>query len=397
VTVKKTLAFLWTAAVDLLMDAVFGVFWFVLTFAMFAIGLALTPVFGAGLLVLLVASGIARVGSAAERNRAAALYDIVIPAPARRRTASGGWSAPFKQGLIDTIDPVTWRGILHHFLSMIIGVGFLSIITATGNTIVLLRAVPLLPIVIGIAGIAILVGYVAAAGRLDRAVIAPLLGPSRADELSDRVDTLAGARQGAVDGAAIERQRIERDLHDGVQPRLVSVAMILGMARNKFDDDPAGAKALLEQAHAEAKSSITELRQLARGIHPAVLTDRGLDAALSAVASRCPVPATVTVELSERPTPEIEAVVYFTVAEALTNVAKHSGAQSCSAVIVQLGERLIATIRDDGAGGAVIGDGLGQGGLAGVRDRARAAGGSMLIESPLGGPTLVTVEVPCAS
>src|SRR5690606_39520462 len=126
--------------------------------------------------------------------------------------------------------------------------------------------------------------------------------------LREKVDTLSDARQGAVDAASIERQRIERNLHDGVQPQLVSVAMTLGMARSKFDTDPEAARALLDQAHTEAKASITELRQLARGIHPAVLTDRGLDAALSAVASRCQVPTTISVTVPGRAAPEAEAV-----------------------------------------------------------------------------------------
>src|SRR5690606_29381176 len=152
-------------------------------------------------------------------------------------------------------------------------------------------------------------------------------------ELRRRIDTLSNARQGAVDAAAIERQRIERDLHDGAQPRLVAMAMTLGMAKAKFDSDPEAARAMLEQAHLDAKAAITDLRQLARGIHPAVLTDRGLDAALSALAERVAIPTTVDVRLDGRLASEVEAVVYFAIAEALTNVSKHSGATRCTVTV----------------------------------------------------------------
>src|SRR5699024_6490680 len=132
----------------------------------------------------------------------------------------------------------------------------------------------------------VLVLYVIYAGRLDQVQSRALLGPSRSAELEGRVDALAQAREGAVSAADTERRRFERDLHDGVQPRLVSTAMTLGMARARFDEDPGAARELLDTAHEEIKESITELRQMARGMHPAVLTDRGLDAALSAVVSR---------------------------------------------------------------------------------------------------------------
>lgn len=188
--------------------------------------------------------------------------------------------------------------------------------------------------------------------------------------------------------------RVERDLHDGVQPRLVSVAMTLGMAKNKFDSEPEKARELIGLAHSETKNAITELRQLARGIHPAVLTDRGLDAALSALAARCTVPSTISVELPGRATPEVEAVVYFSVAEALTNVDKHSTASRCSVQVYRVGDRVAAVVTDDGVGGACVRDGLAASGLAGIRDRVQAAGGEFRLASPEGGPTTLTVQVP---
>ena len=301
-----------------------------------------------------------------------------------------------------------WRTLLHHFCSMVLGIvvifaGWLAIETAVGLALGSrsLLTSPFLDtfgagasVIVSVVLLLAILPLVYFAGQFDRAVLAPLLGPLANARLREEIDTLAGARQAAVDAAAIERQRIERDLHDGAQPRLVSVAMTLGMARAKFDSDPIAARAMLERAHSDTKSAITELRQLARGIHPAVLTDRGLDAALSALASRNSVPTSVEVDLAERLSPEIEAVVYFTIAEALTNVAKYSGAATCRVEVACVGDVLTASVLDDGRGGARIEDG---GGLAGIVARVRSAGGIADLDSPIGGPTQLLVELPCVS
>ncbi|MEX1077709.1 MAG: histidine kinase [Homoserinimonas sp.] len=393
--------FLWASAIDLLIDSVLATVWFTVIVTLIITGVSTLPALGVGIILLLLASALTRASGWVERHRAMALYGVDIAPPVRRQARQTGGIRLIAQTFIDLVDPVTWRTLLHHFLSMVLGTLMVGLWTG-GIRLVTLNSGTGLAWLFGIAGVVVLLTYIYFAGRLDRLASVALLGPSSNAVLLEKVDTLADARKGAVDAASIERQRIERNLHDGVQPQLVSVAMTLGMARSKFDSDPEGAKALLDQAHTEAKASITELRQLARGIHPAVLTDRGLDAALSAVASRCLVPTTISVAVPGRVAPEAEAVVYFAVAEALTNVAKHSASSECAVTVVQEGAgvddcRLIARIRDNGVGGAHIGDGLGQGGLAGMRDRVRAAGGTMLIESPNGGPTLITVEVPCAS
>ncbi len=399
--VSNHLAFLWASAIDLLIDAALATVWFVVILTLIATGIGTLPAAGVGVILLLLASALTRASGWVERHRAMALYEVQIAPPVRRQTKQTGGLRFIAQAFIDLIDPVTWRTLLHHFLSMLLGTIMVGLWGLGLRLFTVSQGTALVWLVV-FAGIPILLGYIYWAGRLDRQMSVALLGPSSNAVLLEKVDTLADARQGAVDAASIERLRIERNLHDGVQPQLVSVAMTLGMARSKFDSDPDAAKALLDQAHTEAKASITELRQLARGIHPAVLTDRGLDAALSAVASRCQVPTTISVTVQASAAPEAEAVIYFAVAEALTNVAKHSAATECSVSVVQEAAdsddcRLVARIRDNGAGGAHIGDGLGQGGLAGMRDRVRAAGGTMLIESPNGGPTLITVEVPCAS
>ena len=394
--IKNKAVFLWASAIDLLIDSVLATVWFTVIVTLILTGFGTLPVFGVGVILILLASILTRASGMVERHRAMALYDVQIDAPVRRVSKQTGALRVVTQAFLDVVDPVTWRAILHHFVSMILGtvmVGIWSLgisltIAVFGSGFAWLMALGFL--------IALAL-YIYFAGKLDRAMSVALLGRSSTSVLLERVDTLSDARKGAVDAAAIERQRIERDLHDGVQPQLVSVALTLGMAQAKFDTDPEGARALLDQAHAETKASITELRQLARGIHPAVLTDRGLDAALSAVASRCAVPTELSVDVSERPTPEAEAVIYFSVAEALTNVTKHSAASACTVSVSHVGDNLLARVSDNGVGGAHIGEGLGQGGLAGMRDRVRAADGTMLVDSPAGGPTLITVEVPCAS
>ncbi|MEU3314956.1 sensor domain-containing protein [Streptomyces sp. NPDC006662] len=237
----------------------------------------------------------------------------------------------------------------------------------------------------------------AALTRLDSLAAASLLGPNRARELQRRVEDLAESRAGVLDAADIERRRIERDLHDGAQQRLVSLAMNLGIARATLTGLPPEARAVIDEAHREAKEAIEELSSLVRGLHPAVLEDRGLDAALSGIAARAPLPVELTVDLAERPGPTVEAVAYFVVSEALANVAKHARAQRCSVTVARVpggrrGESLRVVVTDDGVGGA---DPAGGTGLTGLRKRVGSVDGTILINSPRGGPTVVTVELPC--
>lgn len=213
--------------------------------------------------------------------------------------------------------------------------------------------------------------------------------------LAEHAAELAASRTRLTAAADEERRRIERDLHDGAQQRLVSVAMNLGLAKEHIAeaDDPR-ARELVERAHEEAKQAIVELRDLVRGIHPAVLTDRGLDPAVSALAARCPVPVTVQSDLARRLPAVTEAAAYFVVAEALTNVAKHSGATAASVRLTDRGDTVVVEVHDDGNGGATEREG---GGLQGLRDRVRAVDGRLRIASPEGGPTTLIAELPCAS
>ncbi|WP_239146571.1 sensor histidine kinase [Streptomyces sp. SID10815] len=223
---------------------------------------------------------------------------------------------------------------------------------------------------------------------VDRVLVYGLLGPSR---LSARVVELESDRGVVVDTAAADLRRIERDLHDGAQARLVALAMDLGLAKEKLAEDPRAAARMVDEAHGEVKTALQELRDLARGIHPAVLTDRGLDAALSAVASRCTVPVRVEVDLAQRPAPAIEGIAYFTVSELLQNISKHSGARSATVDVWRSEDRLMLQVADDGIGGA---DAAAGSGLAGLAERLDAVDGILLVDSPAGGPTRVTAELP---
>ncbi|HTX27273.1 MAG TPA: sensor domain-containing protein [Streptosporangiaceae bacterium] len=226
----------------------------------------------------------------------------------------------------------------------------------------------------------------------DAAISRRLLGPR--GDLAARVMELEISRERVVDAAEAERRRIERDLHDGAQQRLVALAMELGRAKAKFADDPDAARELVDQAHAQAKEALTELRNLVRGVHPPVLTDRGLDAALSGLVALCPVPVDMHVDVPVRPKAAVEAVAYFVVAEALTNVAKHSRASHAKVVVEGHGfpGTLTVMVSDDGIGGADPHSP----GLSGLADRVSGVDGRFSVESPVGGPTIIAAVLPCA-
>ncbi|WP_225097796.1 sensor histidine kinase [Streptomyces sp. CoH27] len=236
----------------------------------------------------------------------------------------------------------------------------------------------------------------AALVRLETRAAEVLLGPSRTERLARQVADLAESRAGVLDAADAERRRIERDLHDGAQQRLVSLAVNLGLARATLGDLPEDARKVIDEAHREAKEAIAELNNLVRGLHPAVLEDRGLDAALSGVAARLPIPVRVAVDLPQRPSPTVEAVAYFVVSEALTNVVKHAQATRADVTVERIGETLLVVVADDGAGGADLAAAGGGTGLAGLAKRVASVDGTFSCRSPAGGPTVITVELPCA-
>ncbi|MEU6082050.1 sensor domain-containing protein [Streptomyces sp. NPDC047108] len=332
---------------------------------------------GAGLSVTviglpLLAAGMAgaRLLGRAERARARALLRVRIeePSPLRHREDGGFFSWLWTS----LRDPVGWRAALYSFMRLPWGV-----VTFAVTLVSLLVLWPVLPwITRGLT-------------NADRAMVRGLLSPS--DELERRIAELESDRGVVVDTAAADLRRIERDLHDGAQARLVALAMDLGLAKEKLLEDPDTAARMVDEAHGEVKLALQELRDLARGIHPAILTDRGLGPALSALAARCTVPVTVTVELPTRPAPAIEGIAYYTASELLQNISKHSTARSASLDLWRSEERLLLQVRDDGRGGARVDGGSG---LAGLAERLGAVDGLFVLDSPEGGPTSVTAELP---
>lgn len=201
-------------------------------------------------------------------------------------------------------------------------------------------------------------------------------------------------KQAAASAEATALRRLERDIHDGPQQRLVRLAMDLGRARQQFDTDPEAARATIEEAIGQTRETLDELRALSRGIAPPILTDRGLPSALAALAGRSPVPVDLALDPAlGRLDPGVETTTYFVVAEALTNVAKHSHANQCTVTVARGADLIGVVVADDGAGGASFAKGHG---LAGLADRVRASGGKLFVMSPIGGPTEIRAELPCA-
>jgi signal transduction histidine kinase len=382
--------------------------------ALVAAGFATKPRWALPLLALIVVFLASPVLTAVQgyRLRAAAGVQISPPQP---------WT---RVGLIGYArSPATWRQLGYHLvaapvLAAAAAAAFAMWLAGLAGTLVyayawlapgllsrdqsspppgyLLRrlAIPL-DVYLTVAGIILLAvapQFTAVVADLDAALARALLGPSRAEELQHRVAHLTQTRTGAVDAADAERRRLERDLHDGTQQRLVALAMNLGMARVQAQTAEQAQEALAE-AHEDAKAALAELRNLVRGLHPVVLEDRGLDAALSGVAARLPIPVRLTVDLPRRPSPTIEAVAYFVVSESLTNITKHAQASQAEVVVQRAGDRLHIIVSDDGAGGADPARGTG---LAGLAKRAASVDGTFEIASPPGGPTLITVDLPCA-
>lgn len=356
-----------------------------------------------GLLALLVVACLDLL-TTTQRSRFRALRGLELPSPL---PGDAGWLVRLRAGL-------TWRQAAYHlFVGPLFAVGALAVLLAWGAGLVMATVygwaflMPYGSSVRSGAGWTITDGWYTAAGitlicalpwlsawlaGFDERAARALLGPNRAEVLERRVEDLAESRAGVVDAADAERRRIERDLHDGAQQRLVSLAMNLGLARRTLREVPPEAMQVIVEAHEEAQAAIAELRDLVRGLHPVVLEDRGLDAALSGIAARAPVPVRLSVDLPDRLAPTIEAVAYFTVSEALTNVAKHARASRVDLSVRQHLDRLRIVITDDGCGGADPARGTG---LVGLRKRAASVDGTIAITSPHGGPTIITVELPC--
>jgi signal transduction histidine kinase len=402
----------WLAAAHLLLDAVVG------TAVAFVLGtgllfsVVLLPFALAGVPVWIVTAWVSAGMARLERLRYGVLLGVGIdpqPMPAFLPN-------PLRYGGVLWRDPGVRRRAAHQLLAAPLGIltGGIAYTVLTGALALL--GMPLLglaitadgdtaygiPLVDDAGGRALLAGLglvlllaaptvLRALTAVDVAVARSLLGPVP-EVLAERVHELERSRARVVDAGEAERRKLERDLHDGTQQRLVALGMTLGRARTRYKQDPSAIGELLDDAHQQAKDAVTELRGLIRGLHPPVLTDRGLDAALSAIAVRCPVPVQLTVELDERPSATVEAIGYFVVAESLTNVARHSRAAHASVTVRREGDGPVwITVVDDGVGGADPDRGTG---LRGLADRVSGVDGQLRVDSPVGGPTVLTVELP---
>jgi signal transduction histidine kinase len=388
---------------------------FVVIVVMTALSIGLMPVFLLGIpllwITLMVSRGLARV----ERSRAGAFRTTIAESvPPLTRTS---WFGRLGERLRSR---ARWREIAHHLLQLPVCAVSYALVAAAWCGSMAMALLPLyvgtfpgdsakfyffeihatdasrwLASAVGVIGILFVAPWVTiGAASVQWALADRLLGPTEDERLAEQVSDLQSRRTAAVDSAESERRRIERDLHDGAQQRLVALAATLGTARDKLEDDPEAGRELVATAHEEAKAALSEIRDLVRGIHPVILEDRGIDAALSAVIARSPVPVVLDVQIAERPPAAVESAAYFVVTEALTNVARHSGATRAEVSIARSADRLVVEIRDNGHGGADASKGTG---LHGLRERVAGMGGTTYVISPEGGPTTILVEMPCGS
>ena len=390
-------------------------FAFAMTFTLAGIG---TAAVWLGVPILMFATMFWRAVAQLERRWVRVTLGVDIPVPYREPAPDARLIRRWRGKLTD---PATWRDVSYVLLRLPLSIvefvatavvwsiplGAISlpiVIGTTGSDLVLpslgngviqintaLRALPFA--VIGLLLLWPAIKLTRRIGQLQAVIAAGLLRPTKMSELSAKAEHLQASRARGVDAAETERRRIERDLHDGAQQRLVAVAMTLGRAKSKLSgSDNAALAALIDEAHADAKLAVSELRDLARGIYPAVLADRGLDAALSSLAAKSPVAVDVEVNVDPRPPAAVETTAYFIVGESLTNIAKHADAKQIQVKVHRAEDKVVVEVTDDGKGGAELRAG---GGLAGLADRAATIDGVITVFSPLGGPTVIRADLPC--
>lgn len=389
-------------------------FTLIVTLAAVSAGLAVTVLLAVPFvwLTFVLSRGLARV----ERSRTAALMGVIIEDPVPPLTRPNWWGRLWER----VRSRPRWKELGHHVARLVVDTLAVALVSAAwcGSLAMLLLPayVDALPgdsakfwffeltagpgawaaALVGLIGLVFIAPWITAGfAQLQLRLAQVLLGADPEAVHAQEVARLETRRTAAVDSAEAERRRIERDLHDGAQQRLVALAANLGVARDKLEHaDTDGGREMVAEAHEEAKAALREIRDLVRGIHPVILEDRGLDAALSAVVARSPIPVELDVDVAERPPAAVESAAYFVVSEALTNVARHAHATRAYVSIAQAGSRLVIEVRDNGQGGADIGAGTG---LRGLRDRVTGLGGSMYVISPPGGPTTISVELACGS
>ncbi len=405
----------WRSAAYLLMHFPLGMAYFIGLVVMLSVS-AGTVIIWVGVLGLAVTMILWRFAAMLERRLVKAAFGVDVPDPYRPLPPGANL---LKKWRSMAVDPATWKDLVYLFMVFPIGlaefvmsVGLWSVslglmampitilwkdsgymyVTVAGHQFWLDNPVAVLPAVpLGFCLLIVTMYVVRGVGYAHGSLASYLLGPDERARLRARTAQLQASRARGVDAAEAERRRIERDLHDGAQQQLLAVAMDLGRARAKLETDPETAQALIQQAHTGAKEAIVELRNLARGIYPAILTDRGLDAAISAVAARCDVPVNVEIDLPTRPPAAVESIAYFIVSEALTNVSKYARATQATVRVTRDQSWIVVEISDNGVGGA---DATPGGGLAGLADRAAGIDGILTVNSPQGGPTVIRADLP---
>ncbi len=385
----------WAAAGYLTVGLFASVVWFTVTIAVLSVSLPLL-IIALGFPLSWLAFGAVNAMAGVERRRALWLGLSIEPRPlrqafvgkerfwgrlfdpARWRQASFLLSGFFVVTMFFTISVVSWALTANFVLGIIFGQALSTLVLQLAFAGVMAGVAPRITVLLALA-------Y----ARLTRW----FLGPDPVLAMAHRVETLSKHRQEILDAVTEERRRIERNLHDGVQQRLVALGIDLGLAASKLPEDAVAAKELVEAAREKTRTSIGELRVIGRGLHPAILGDRGLDAALSAVVSNAKVPISLSIPEGLRLPLDIEETAYFLASEAISNIMKHSDARAASIRIDDDGRRLTILILDDGGGGADMTKGTG---LAGMAARVRATDGTFDLRSPSGGPTSLNVELPYA-
>ncbi len=378
-----------------------GVLWALVMFV--AMAVAMSIAFGlvfvvVGLLLVVPTFALVDAMTTVERHRADWIGRSI--APRSHRVATGGWGRSTTTTLAD---PERWRQAGFVVVFLLVAPLLFAVAVAPWTVIVVvivgalsdLGGADLLDVLVAVVLLGIAPRLTLAIARTNATFVAWFLGPDPTVELVGRVEELAAQRDDILEAVAAERRRIERNLHDGVQQQLVALGIDIGRAQVKLVEDPHEAAELLEAAKHTLRAAIGEMRVIGRGLHPAVLDDRGLDAALSAIVAASPIPIDVDVDLPARLPDDMAATAYYIVSEAVANILKHSEARAASVHVRQDSSHhpgvIRLSVRDDGCGGADPAHGTG---LAGIRARVEGVDGTLKIDSPPGGPTTLVAVLP---
>ncbi len=384
----------WVAAWYLLVGALWSLVMFTATLAAMSVTFGLVFVV-VGLFLVVPTFALVDAMVSVERRRAEWIGRRIEPRT--RRTPTDGWWRSIGAALTD---PERWRQVGFVLAFVVVApvlfglalVPWVMILVAVIGAISSLGNVDVLDVLFAVALLGVAPRVTLVVARVAGTFVAWFLGPDPTVELAGRVEVLSAQRAEILDAVAVERRRIERNLHDGVQQQLVALGIDIGRAQGRLDEDPQAARALLDEARQTLRAAIGEMRVIGRGLHPAVLEDRGLDAALSSIVAASPIPIAIDVAMTADLPDDAAATAYYVVSEAVANIHKHAHARTASVIVTDDGPGSIRiVVHDDGRGGADAGHGTG---LAGMKARVEGVDGSLRIDSPTGGPTTLQVVLP---